>query len=131
MSMEMRIEDGALLVIRIAGVLRRAEFDECQRAAAKLIQQAGKVAALIRLDGFQGWESGVEWGDVSFLIEHDSNTEKIAIVGEDRWRDEVLAFTGAGLRRSPVHYFNDVDSARRWITGSPPSEGVRRRTSSR
>ncbi len=131
MSMEMRVEDQRLLVMRIHGILRRAELDEFQCTASQLIRKAGRVAALIYLDGFQGWESGVEWGDMSFLIEHDSDIEKIAIVGQERWRDEALAFTAAGLRRSPVRYFNDVGSARRWIAGGPPSRGMKGSTSGR
>jgi hypothetical protein len=115
MSMEMRVEGQRLLVVRINGILRQAEFDECQRAAAEVIRAAGKVAALIVLDGFQGWEHRDEWGDMSFLIEHDNDIEKIAIVGQEKWREEVLMFAGAGLRHSSVRYFNDSDSARAWL----------------
>lgn len=131
MSMEMRVENQRLLVMRIHGILRRAEIDESQRAAAKIIREAGKVTALILLDGFKGWESGVDWGDMSFLIEYDNDIEKIAVVGQERWRDDVLAFTAAGLRRSPVRYFNDVGSARRWLAGGPPSRGMKGSTSGR
>jgi hypothetical protein len=115
MSMEMRVEGQRLLVVRINGILRQAEFDECQRAAAEVIRAVGKVAALIVLDGFQGWEHRDEWGDMSFLIEHDNDIEKIAIVGQEKWREEVLMFAGAGLRQSPVRYFSDTDSARAWL----------------
>jgi len=115
MSMEMRVEGQRLLVVRIHGILRQAEFDECQRAAAEVIRAVGKVAALIVLDGFEGWEHRDEWGDMSFLIEHDNDIEKIAIVGQEKWREEVLMFAGAGLRQSPVRYFNDTDSARAWL----------------
>lgn len=131
MSMELRVEDQCLLVMRIYGILRRTELDECQRAASKLIREVGKVAALVILDGFQGWESGAEWDDVSFLVEHDSDIEKIAVVGQERWRDKVLAFASAGLRGSPVRYFNDVDSARAWIAGGPSSRATRRQPSIR
>jgi hypothetical protein len=120
MSMQMQIESQHLLVIRIHGSLRRAELDECQRAAVQMIRAAGQVAALIVLDNFEGWERGDEWGDVSFL-EHDTNIAKMAIVGEERWRDEVLMFAGAGLRHSPVRYFTDADSARAWLGDAPPS----------
>ena len=120
MSMEMRTEGERLLAIRIHGILRRAELSECQRAAAQMIREAGKVAALILLDGFQGWERTEKWGDVSFFTEYDADIEKIAIAGEERWRDEVLMFAGAGLRRAPVRYFTDADSARAWLGDAPP-----------
>jgi len=132
MSMEMRTEGQRLLTVRLHGILRRAELDECQRAAAKIIRDAGKVAALILLDGFQGWERTEAWGDVSFLTEYDTDIEKIAIVGEERWRDEVLIFAGAGVRHSPVRYFTDPTSARAWLgaalapgTVSGPTGGSR------
>ena len=115
MSMEIRVEGHGLLLVRINRIWRRAEFDEMQRAAAKIIGEVGKVAALILLDEFQGWQRGDEWGDVSFLVEHGSDIVKIAIVGEERWRDEALMFAAADLRPGRVRFFNDVDSARAWL----------------
>jgi hypothetical protein len=58
MSIETRIEDQRLLVVRIHGVLRRTELEESQRAAAKMIREVGKLTALVLLDEFQGWERG-------------------------------------------------------------------------
>jgi hypothetical protein len=57
-------------------------------------------------------------GDVSFLLEHESNMEKLAIVGDNKWRDEVLMFAGAGLRSNPLRYFNDEASARSWLASA-------------
>ncbi len=119
MAMELTVENRGLLVMQIRGVLRRADLDEGQRAAAQLIRKEGRISALICLEGFQGWESGAEWGDVSFLVEHDSDIEKMAIVGQRRWHDEVLMFVGAGLRHCAVRYCDDEASARAWLVGKP------------
>jgi len=115
MSMEMRVEGQRLLVVRIHGILRQAEFDECQRAAAEVIRAVGKVAALIVLDGFQGWEHRDEWGDMSFLIEHDNDIEKIAIVGPSEHQDDVMIFVAAPLRAGRVRYFSSESEARVWL----------------
>lgn len=131
MSMKVHIEDKRLLVVRIQGILRRAELEECQRAASLLILEVGRIAALILLEGFQGWQKGAEWSDVTFLADYDNDIEKIAIVGEGRWRDEVLAFACAGLRRSLVRYFNDVASARAWLASRPPSDATTGHTTAR
>jgi hypothetical protein len=80
-----------------------------------MIREAGKIVALVILDDFEGWERNDDWGDVSFVLEHDTDIEKMAIVGRERWRDEALMFAGAGLRRTPVSYFIDSDSARAWL----------------
>ena len=117
MSVELHIEDQDLLVVRIDGILQRAEFDEMQRAAAKIIDDVGKVAVLILLDGFGGWQRGEDWGDVSFLVEHGTTLVKIAIVGPERWHDQALMFSAAGLRPSSVSYFDRADSARAWLKG--------------
>jgi hypothetical protein len=124
MSMEMHIEGQRLLVLRINGIMRRTEFEESQRAAAKMIREIGKLTALVLLDGFQGWERTEEWGDVSFLMEHDSDVAKIAIVGPEKWREQVLVFAGVGIRRSPVRYFSDSDSARAWLTENPAPDAT-------
>jgi|OpeIllAssembly_1097287.scaffolds.fasta_scaffold231092_2 hypothetical protein len=121
MPMDIRREGQQLLELTLRDTLHYAELREAQRVATKLIAEAGKVAILVVLDGFEGWERGGEWGDVSFLVEHDSNIEKLAIVGEERWRDEVLVFTAAGLRRSPVRYFTDLASARAWLIDAAAS----------
>jgi hypothetical protein len=116
MATHLQMDGERLLVLRIDGILRRADLDAFQRAAANLLRQVGKkVEALIILNAFEGWERSDQWGDVSFLVEHDADIEKIAIVGEERWRDEALMFTAAGLREGPVRYFTDVDSARAWL----------------
>lgn len=125
MSMETRIEGQRLLVVRIHGALRVSDIEESQRAAAKLIREVGKVTLLVLLDDFQGWERGEGWGDVSFLIEHDDDIEKMAIVGEEKWREKVLVFAGVGIRRSPVRYFNDSASARAWLADNAAPEAVR------
>ncbi|MEW6441194.1 MAG: STAS/SEC14 domain-containing protein [bacterium] len=123
MPVEIRKEGPRLLVVRISGVLRRAELEECQQEAGKMIEEVGKIAALLLLEGFQGWELREDWGDVSFLVEHDSDIEKIAIVGPERWRDEVLIFAGAGLWRRSMRYFNETESARSWLAGGSSSYG--------
>lgn len=115
MSMDISVEGQHLLVVRVHGILRRVEVDECQRAASKMVREGAKAGALILLDGFQGWERADKWDDVSFLTERDDDLEKIAIVGQERWRDEVLMFAGAGLRQTAVRYFDDAGSARAWL----------------
>ena len=46
--------------------------------------------------------------------------DRIAIVGDERWRSEALMFAGADLRRAPVEYFagssSEDGAARAWLT---------------
>jgi hypothetical protein len=105
-------------LVRATGVFRPKEFAEAQSVAARGIDHSGPVKVLFMLEGFEGWEPGAGWDDTSFYLTHGKDIKKIAIVGEDRWRDEALMFAGAGLRKAPVEYFTPDQSgeARVWLT---------------
>jgi hypothetical protein len=119
MSIEARREGERLLVAHIRGTLHSADLAGAQRTAAKVIGEVGKVSLLVLLEDFRGWAPGEEWGDVSFLLEHDRDIEKMAIVGREEWREKMLVFAGVGIRKSPVRYFNDSASARAWLAENP------------
>jgi hypothetical protein len=48
---------------------------------------------------------------------HDENIEKIAIVGDEKWRDHALAFAGAGMRKAAVRFYppSEIAQARAWL----------------
>jgi hypothetical protein len=116
MAIDLRPESEKLLVLRFHGVVAASEVAESQQAAALMLQR-GKISILVLLDGFEGWQRGdtEKWGDTSFLARYDDHLTKMAIVGEEKWRESVLLFAGVGIRRSPVRYFNDEPSARAWL----------------
>jgi len=116
MAIDMRTESPQLLVLRFHGMVPASEVAESQSAAAKMMER-GKLSMLVLLDGFEGWGKGDtdQWGDVSFLAGHDKDVTKMAIVGEERWREPVLMFAAVGFRRSPVRYFGDESTARAWL----------------
>lgn len=97
MSAEIIDQRGHLLQIRNRGELRKIDHDRMIGAAREVIVREGKVGVLTILDGFQGWERHEGWGDVSFMMGDGENIEKMAIVGDEKWRDDALVFTAAGL----------------------------------
>jgi hypothetical protein len=54
---------------------------------------------------------------LSFYATYGDRIERIAIVAEDRWRDQAMMFVGAGLRKAPVEFFvpGAVSIAREWL----------------
>jgi len=70
------------------------------------------------LQGFEGWESNPRWDDLTFFISHGDAIAKIALVGDERWRDEALMFAAADIRKAPVKFFAPaaLDEARAWLT---------------
>jgi hypothetical protein len=68
-------------------------------------------------EDFEGFERGADWGDISFLVKHDRQVDKIAIVGNQKWESEMLVFAGAGFRQGQVQFFppNQLAQARAWL----------------
>ena len=100
----------------ISGRLREEELKALQRAAADEICRGGRIRLLFLLKDFEGWDNAAG-RDLGFYIRHGSDVERIAIVGDERWRSEAMMFAGAGLRKAPVAYFRTRDAlkAASWL----------------
>jgi hypothetical protein len=112
---------GPIISAKISGELGKSEVTQIQTAALDAIRRCGKISALFVLENFRGWKREGDWGDVSFLIAHDKDIAKIAVVGEDEWRDMVYAFLAKGFRHAAVEYFlpADLAKARAWLGEIP------------
>ena len=117
MPVEIIDASGKLLQIKIRGMLKKADYDRIILIAKEAIAREGKVRALAILEGFEGWERHEEWGDVSFMMEQGQHIEKMAIVGDEKWRDDALAFTAKGFRPTAIEFFLEsrLAEARKWL----------------
>lgn len=105
-------------LITLSGLLAWAEFQAfLARVETENVFASGKVRVLIRLEGFAGWEPGEQWGDVSFFFRHDKDIERIAVVGDPRWRDQMLMFLFADYWQAEARFFpeTDLETARAWL----------------
>lgn len=106
-----------VMTVRISGTLSQAALTDLQKTAEDAIRAQGKLRILILAEQFTGWERGGAWDDFSFQEKYDPSIEKMAIVGDQRWEDLALIFTGKGLRRFPIEYFetHELGKARAWL----------------
>ncbi len=105
-------------LITLSGLLTWAEFQAfLTRVETENVFVSGKVRVLIRLEGFAGWEPGEQRGDVSFFFRHDKDIERIAVVSDPRWRDQMLMFLFADYRQAEARFFpeTDLETARAWL----------------
>jgi len=117
MSAEIVNISGGLLTIKASGILTYPELKAAERASTELIHQQGKIRVLVILEDFRGWAQEEDWGDTTFLDEHDPFIERIAIVGAKRWEESALGFHLNGLRKAAVEYFqpHELETARAWL----------------
>jgi SpoIIAA-like len=102
--------------LEIRGVLRKADLDRCQEAVLSHIERIGPVKLRVVLVEFEGWEVGADWRDLNFYLKHGDRIERIAIVGDERWRSEMLMFAAADLRKAPVEFFLEDADAWAWLS---------------
>ena len=113
---------GPVISAKISGDLSKAQVSQVQAAALKAIQRWSKISALFVLENFQGWKKEGDWGDIRFLTAHDKDIVKIAVVGDEEWRDLIYAFLAKGFRQTQVEYFlpGDLEKARGWLEANTP-----------
>ncbi|HEX7787821.1 MAG TPA: STAS/SEC14 domain-containing protein [Methylomirabilota bacterium] len=118
MPVEIGDASGKLVEVKIVGTLWKADYERLVELVRGAIAREGRIRALVVTERFQGWERGADWGDVSFVTEQGRAIEKMAIVGEERWREEVLGFTGKGLRPTAIEFFppSQMIQARAWLS---------------
>lgn len=115
MPIALRHENGNTYRLDISGLLTRAEFGRCEDELKIELDRVGSARLLCVLENFQGWEPTVNWSDLGFYIKHGDALTRIAIVGDEQWRDLTMAFASADLRKAPVEFFSDVTLARAWL----------------
>jgi len=117
MGVTIQQEEGNLRVVRITGLLRKSEMDAALATEARKWGPGTRIRALIIVEDFEGFERGADWGDITFLVKHDHQIDKLAIVADPKWEIETLAFAGAGFREGQVKFFplNQLTQARAWL----------------
>ncbi len=110
-------EQDGLEVCRVRGTLT---WDEFSRLQESLVPEQGldqKVNTLVLLEDFEGWDDSEHWGELRYVERNDAVLGKMAIVGDERWRDQMEMFTLKGLRPVDIEYFGsgELDLARLWL----------------
>src|SRR5688572_30412308 len=117
MAFTMIDASGPIISAKVSGELDTSEVSEMQAAALDAMRRCGKISALFILENFNGWKRDESWGYISFMTVQDQNIAKIAVVGEEEWRDLIFAFLAKGFRQAAVEYFlpADLAKARAWL----------------
>jgi len=120
MSAEIVNTSNGMVTVRISGLATYPEFSALQQTMADFVRQypgPGKVRILAILKDFLGWAREGDWGDTTLMDEYDPFIERMAIVGDIAWKEQVQWFTLKGLRKASIEYFQpaDLDKALAWL----------------
>jgi hypothetical protein len=119
MPAQLTHEHDAVYRLEVSGRLSSAELDTAGSALVDGMRSApgGTVRLLVVLRDFEGWDPGSNWSNLTFYARHGDGIGRLALVGEEKWRDLSLMFSAAGLRKAEVEYFaqDALDKAREWL----------------
>ena len=117
-------ESANLYRLHISGLLRGREMEEVRDVASQVITRTGGIKLMCVIERFEGWEPTEDWSDMSFDLSFGKQIEQIAIVAEEKWRDQALMFAGAGVRKAPVEFFpcSQMSAARKWLLSEQCTE---------
>jgi len=103
---------------RIRDVMRIADQKVLESAAMELIGKGKKVRLIATMDNFRGWEKSEAWGDVGFMAKHGDDIVKMALVGDEQWKEETFLFVGKGLRSTEIEFFpsSSLKQAEEWVS---------------
>jgi hypothetical protein len=101
----------------IRDIMQIADQKMLESVAMELIRKGKKVRLLAIMDNFMGWEKSEAWGDVGFMAEHGNDIVKMAIVGDEKWKEETFLFVGKGLRSTEIEFFpsSSLKQAEEWV----------------
>jgi len=92
--------------VRISGRMDVDDQRALQRLVTTLPDEALRV--LVTLEDFTGWERSAAWSaDPGFLTDEGDRIARMAVVGDERWRDDALLFAGKGFRDTAIAFFPD------------------------
>ncbi|OHB57885.1 MAG: hypothetical protein A2Y12_01560 [Planctomycetes bacterium GWF2_42_9] len=115
-------DENTLTIMKITGLLKKADLDAIQTTAAKdlVADQKLKLNVLVIVEDFKGWQEGADWSDMSFYFEHGERIAKIALVADPKRQQELLMFMGSGIRPTPLKAFkpDQVEDAKKWLLGN-------------
>ena len=117
--MTVQHDGGNVYRLEIQGTLRKQDLERCQHRLIEEMDRVGRVRLLFLLEGFEGWAAQDDWRDLTFYVKHGDAIERIAIVGDEKWRSLALMFANADLRTAPVEFFprGGIGIARAWLRG--------------
>ena len=108
--------DGKVLAVFVSGKLEKADYEHFVPEFERLVKQYGKLSVLFDMTGFHGWDAGALWEDIKFDVQHFSDIDRLAMIGEQKWEEGMATFCKP-FTKATIRYFDhaDITDARKWL----------------
>jgi len=107
---------GRVLIVRVTGKLLKADYETFVPEFDRLIAKHGKLRVMFDMKDFHGWDASAAWQDFKFGVNHFTDIERLALVGETQWQHGMATFSKP-FTMAKVRYFDRIDAkpANDWL----------------
>jgi hypothetical protein len=107
---------GKVLEVQVNGKLTHDDYQHFVPKFEQMAKQHGKTRVLFEMMDFHGWEGAALWDDIKFDLNHFSDIERLAMVGDRKWEKGMSVFCRP-FTTAQVRYFDRAaaDEARQWL----------------
>lgn len=103
--------------IKVSGLFTVNDLLTLQALAKESLAKSGSYRALVELDDFQGWSHEEGWNNTSWLPMATHQSMRMALVGDEKWKDDAFMFTGQPMRKEAIDFFTKdrLAEAQAWL----------------
>jgi len=107
---------GRVLEVRVSGKLIHDDYLLFVPKFEQMLKQHGKIRVLFEMVDFHGWDGAATWDDFKFGMNHFSDIERIAMVGDKKWEKGMSVFCRP-FTTAQVRYFDHsaIAEAHKWL----------------
>jgi hypothetical protein len=111
-----RVDNEFFLFLKAIGKLSHEDYEKINPMIdnALLGIKEAKIKALIDATQLEGWELRAAWDDFKLGLKHDSEFEKIAIYGNEKWQ-EYISKIASWFISGEVKFFENEEEAIKWL----------------
>lgn len=117
MSISWTAGDGAYDTVNVSGILTWKEFEQLHESIDDPTEPGRRLNTLVLLESFEGWDRAAAWGELRYVERNEAILKKVAIVGEQRWREQWELFMFKGLSPIEIEYYtpDELKLAQLWL----------------
>lgn len=112
-----RIADHFYLSLKANGKLTHDDYERIVPTIEASLNSVENphIKAIVDIREFEGWdEIAAVWDELRFGLAHNSEFEKIAIIGKENWH-KIATKVASWFTSGEIRYFEDLDEALNWI----------------
>ncbi len=107
---------GNLVAVKATNTLSGDDYDKLIPILDETLVQFDKLNLYFEMEDFSGWNLKSFWQDAKFDVQHASDFQAIAMIGEKKWQDWMTTFMKP-FTSAEIKYFdlNNKTEAMNWV----------------